>query len=59
MFVSCDLHIISLLMPRHAMQSVIDLGGRFFGGRTVAATFFDEDRFDKQELAPKAGEFEC
>lgn len=39
------------------LQSVIDLGGRFFGGRTVAATFFDEDRFDKQDLAPKEGEF--
>ena len=39
-----------------AVQSIIDLGGRFFGGRTVAATFFDEDRFDKQDLAPKAGE---
>lgn len=40
-----------------ATKSVIDLGGRFFGGRTVAATFFDEDRFDKQDLAPKEGEF--
>lgn len=39
-----------------AVQSIIDLGGRFFGGRTVAATFFNEDRFDKQDLAPKAGE---
>lgn len=39
------------------MQSVVDLGGRFFGGRTVSATFFDEDCFDKQDLGPKAGEF--
>ncbi|KAL3161408.1 hypothetical protein ABBQ32_010298 [Trebouxia sp. C0010 RCD-2024] len=39
-----------------ATKSIIDLGGRFFGGRTVAATFFNEDRFDKQDLAPKAGE---
>lgn len=39
-----------------ATKSIIDLGGRFFGGRTVSATFFDEDRFDKQDLAPKAGE---
>lgn len=39
------------------LQSVVDLGGRFFGGRTVSATFFDEDRFDKQDLGPKAGEF--
>ena len=39
------------------VQSVVDLGGRFFGGRTVSATFFDEDRFDKQDLGPKAGEF--
>lgn len=39
-----------------AVQSIIDLGGRFFGGRTVSATFFNEDRFDKSDLAPKAGE---
>ena len=38
------------------LQSVVDLGGRFFGGRTVSATFFSEDRFDKQDLGPKAGE---
>lgn len=39
-----------------ATKSVVDLGGRFFGGRTVSATFFDEDRFDKQDLGPKPGE---
>lgn len=41
-----------------AVQSIIDLGGRFFGGRTVSATFFDEDRFNKEDLAPKAGELD-
>ncbi|KAA6420393.1 hypothetical protein WJX79_009259 [Trebouxia sp. C0005] len=40
-----------------ATKSVIDLGGRFFGGRTVSATFFDEDKFDKQDLGPQPGEF--
>lgn len=44
---------LSTLLP---VQSIIDLGGRFFGGRTVSATFFNEDRFDKSDLAPKAGE---
>lgn len=49
---SCTNNLSTLL----AVQSIIDLGGRFFGGRTVSATFFNEDRFDKADLAPKAGE---
>jgi splicing factor 45 len=36
-----------------ATKAVVDLNGRFFGGRTVSAGFFDENRFDKQDLAPK------
>lgn len=39
-----------------ALKALIDLGGRFFGGRTVRATFFPEDRFERQELAPVPGQ---
>lgn len=38
-------------------QAVIDLGGRFFGGRTVRSGFFNEDKFDRNELAPMPNEF--
>ncbi|KAF9589831.1 hypothetical protein IFM89_028766 [Coptis chinensis] len=37
-------------------KALIDLDGRFFGGRTVHATFYDEERFGKNELAPVPGE---
>ena len=39
-----------------ATKALVDLGGRFFGGRTVSACFFDEDRFNRQDLAPKPNE---
>ena len=39
-----------------AMKAVIALEGRFFGGRTVKATFFSEEKFERQELAPIPGE---
>lgn len=32
--------------------AVVDLNGRFFGGRTVCATFFSEERFKKFDLGP-------
>jgi splicing factor 45 len=35
-----------------ATKALVDLEGRFFGGRTVRATFFDEDRLDTNDLAP-------
>lgn len=38
------------------MQCLVDMQGRFFGGRTVHACFFDEERFDKNDLAPRAEE---
>ncbi|KAK9830194.1 hypothetical protein WJX72_010226 [[Myrmecia] bisecta] len=41
-----------------ATKALIDLAGRFFGGRTVRASFFDEQKFDRGELAPMAGEFD-
>ena len=34
------------------MQALVDLGGRFFGGRMVRATFYDEDKFAANDLAP-------
>lgn len=35
-----------------AIKAVIDLNGRFFGGRIVKGSFFSEDRFGKFDLAP-------
>lgn len=37
-------------------KALVDLDGRFFGGRTVRATFYDEVKFSKNELAPVPGE---
>ena len=39
-----------------AMKAAIALEGRFFGGRTVKAMFFSEDKFDRRDLAPVPGE---
>jgi hypothetical protein len=32
------------------------MNGRFFGGRQIAASFFDEDRFGRGDLAPDPAE---
>jgi splicing factor 45 len=40
-----------LVGPCH-VQGLIDLDGRFFGGRTVHASFFSEERFAGTQLAP-------
>ncbi|KAH6759435.1 D111/G-patch domain-containing protein [Perilla frutescens var. frutescens] len=40
----------------HATKALIELEGRFFGGRVVRASFYDEERFGNNELAPMAGE---
>ncbi|XWS18024.1 hypothetical protein CRYUN_Cryun32bG0006500 [Craigia yunnanensis] len=37
-------------------KALIDLDGRFFGGRIVKAAFYDEERLSKNELAPMPGE---
>ncbi|KAF2317889.1 hypothetical protein GH714_041209 [Hevea brasiliensis] len=37
-------------------KALIDLDGRYFGGNVVRATFYDEERFSKNELAPMPGE---
>ena len=47
-------HKHRLSPPPH--QASLDLSGRYFGGRLVKATFFDEERFAAQELAPRPGE---
>lgn len=39
-----------------ATKALVDLDGRFFGGRVVRASFYDEDRFNKNDLAPQQGE---
>ncbi|CAG7899036.1 unnamed protein product [Brassica rapa] len=42
--------------PEETTKALVDLDGRFFGGRTVRATFYDEVKFSKNELAPVPGE---
>ena len=39
-----------------AAAALQDLGGRFFGGRVVRASYFDEERFEKGDLAPRLDE---
>lgn len=41
--------------PPHA-QALVDLSGRFFGGREVEAAFFEEERFAQRDLAPRPDE---
>ena len=33
-----------------------EMNGRFFGGRQIAASFFDESRFQRSDLAPDLSE---
>ncbi|CAN1290243.1 DNA-damage-repair/toleration protein DRT111, chloroplastic [Linum perenne] len=37
-------------------KALVDLDGRYFGGNTVRATFYDEEKFNSNELAPLPGE---
>ena len=34
-----------------AIKALVDLNGRFFGGRTVMASFYDDVRFKEFQLA--------
>ncbi|KAK7251953.1 hypothetical protein RIF29_35582 [Crotalaria pallida] len=42
--------------PEETTKALIDLDGRYFGGRVVRASFYDEEKFNKNELAPMPGE---
>ncbi|XP_043701881.1 DNA-damage-repair/toleration protein DRT111, chloroplastic [Telopea speciosissima] len=42
--------------PEETTKALVDLDGRFFGGRVVHASFYDEERFGRNELAPMPGE---
>ncbi len=39
-----------------AVKTYVAMNGRYFGGRQVQASFFDEDRFARKDLAPREGE---
>ncbi|KAG0915128.1 hypothetical protein G6F29_002966 [Rhizopus arrhizus] len=39
-----------------AKRAIQDLNGRFFGGRSVSASYYDTKRFDKLDLAPTKDE---
>ncbi|CAI2167217.1 18040_t:CDS:2 [Funneliformis geosporum] len=41
-----------------AIRAKKDLHGRFFGGRQVTAQFFDEQKFDRLDLAPSQAELQ-
>ena len=55
-------HVLMQLVTMYALimcyscTAVVDLNGRFFGGRTVCATFFPEERFSKYDLGPDSSE---
>ena len=36
-----------------AIKAIIDLNGRYFGGRTVTGSFYSENKFEKFDLAPE------
>ena len=57
MYNRCEAHLVWSKFMLYCMlfsTAVIDLNGRFFGGRTVKAGFFSEDRFARNDLAPHA-----
>ncbi|KAJ3278480.1 hypothetical protein HK104_002300 [Borealophlyctis nickersoniae] len=52
-----DIEAVRIFIKFHdiasAMRAQQELNGRFFGGRVVTATYFEEDRFDRLDLAPR------
>ena len=49
---TCIVPYVMLLQCSSLSTAVIDLNGRFFGGRIVKASFFSEERFSSYDLAP-------
>ena len=49
---------VQFVRPDAAAKALAAMDGRFFGGRTVRATFFSEARFAAEDLAPRSGELE-
>jgi splicing factor 45 len=49
---------VQFVHTESAAKALAEMDGRFFGGRVVRASFFSEARFEAQELAPRAGEFD-
>lgn len=47
---------VEFAKEEEATKAVVDLGGRFFGGRTFQATFFDVGKYERKDLAPSAEE---
>ncbi|CAG9858821.1 unnamed protein product [Phyllotreta striolata] len=41
---------VEFLRIESAIKAVVDLNGRFFGGRQVKATFYDSEKFDNLQL---------
>ncbi|CAB1109203.1 unnamed protein product [Ectocarpus sp. CCAP 1310/34] len=39
-----------------AVKAYLEMNGRFFGGRQIAASFYKEDKFDALDLEPQADE---
>ena len=41
---------------RFRRAAYLEMNGRFFGGRQIAASFYKEDKFDALDLEPQADE---
>lgn len=46
------------LRQESAMKALVDLNGRFFGGRTIDVVFFSEKRFNENDISPENDDFE-
>lgn len=43
---------------QQAQQAIAALNGRYFDQKVISATFFDEDRFQSMDLAPRPEELQ-
>ncbi|KAL0083280.1 hypothetical protein F4703DRAFT_1905129 [Phycomyces blakesleeanus] len=48
---------IKFVQVEAAQRAINDLDGRYFGGRVVSARFYENDRFDRLDLAPTSEEY--